>query len=336
MITSTITHRSTLKNMERLKAAAANPVLSKNGGVKIVDTLTAYHISKSAINGRKLKALLNPGTPLVRSGEGNIASMRISEKSLKKGWEKVIQHPAIYSITCLGSGKSYIGSSMRPDLRRAVHLYWLKNYWKWGTSNIFFGNTAIARDVDKYGAESFQLDIIKSYPNATSEELKKHELAYLQKHGIAKFYNRRAGGKYTDGGWGFAFIEIDPTIKQMREEFFVLLDKFNKMSAGTKAFRKEIAALRKSSYAIYKKEKAKINKLKESGQVIPQAVRVISSHEYRIREDETNKKRAIRDEEMRLLDMQITFKGKEIRERVEELKEYYGNLTEKPSVTSVK
>lgn len=150
------------------------------------------------------------------------SSMQLGKRARKLGWEYV-QQPAVYEIVCSGSGRSYIGSSTRPDLRRAVHLYWLKNYWKFHSSNVFFGNLAVAEDVKTYGVDSFYMDIVISAPGASSAELLKLEKDYLAKKARRKTYNRIMKEEDEKLLHHFdSFCHLDEDIKVLYDEYIRL------------------------------------------------------------------------------------------------------------------
>ena len=148
------------------------------------------------------------------------ASMQISPETQLNGWDS-IQQPSIYEIVCTSSKFRYIGCSMRPDLRRAVHLYWLKNYWKWGNSNVFFGNVKLARDVEKYGVQSFQMNILKSFPSDISiKDLKIAEAEFLRTNKIKKMYNRNDFSSEEQSIKNYtAICEIEPEVKKGYQKF---------------------------------------------------------------------------------------------------------------------
>jgi D-Tyr-tRNAtyr deacylase len=126
--------------------------------------------------------------------------------------------PAVYAIVCGPTGKKYIGSSRTPWLRRAVHLYWLKNYWRWGCSNVFFGSLAIKHDVEQYGVEAFYMEIIKSCPGATNEELKEIEAKILIKS-EDELYNKWYKGESHGSHDAKHFLEIEPEYAKMHEYY---------------------------------------------------------------------------------------------------------------------
>lgn len=143
----------------------------------------ATTLEKGKVRGGRALSYLQFGDELKTN------SMQLGKRARKLGWE-LVQKPAVYEIVCSGSGRRYIGSSLRPDLRRAVHLYYLKNYWKFDSSNVFFANLELAEDVKKYGVDSFYMDILISAPDADSAELVKLEREYLSKLTRKKSYNR--------------------------------------------------------------------------------------------------------------------------------------------------
>lgn len=91
-----------------------------------------------------------------------------------------IQQPAVYEIICEPNGKRYIGASKRPDLRRAVHLYWLRHIEVPGTSNIFGKNAEIVDDVAEYGPDAFYMELIEQLPGATRQQLREAEEQHME------------------------------------------------------------------------------------------------------------------------------------------------------------
>lgn len=157
-----------------------------------------------------MQALISVGLPITQSNRNKLrvlvgraprkiyreidyantsSSMPLGKETLAKGWQ-FAKTPGVYAIICKGSGKRYIGSSSTPWLRRAVHLYWLKNYWKYGGSNVFFGNLDLKSDVEKYGVDSFYMEIIKSMPGADRDELERAEFRIIKTLDKTQLYNR--------------------------------------------------------------------------------------------------------------------------------------------------
>jgi group I intron endonuclease len=89
--------------------------------------------------------------------------------------------PAVYGIVNRVTGRMYIGSSIRPDLRRATHLYWLNNVKTHGASNIFFGCKQLRKDLERHGVSSFYIQILEKFPiGTTSEELREAEDRHIK------------------------------------------------------------------------------------------------------------------------------------------------------------
>ena len=169
----------------------------------------------------------------------NHTSMPLGPNAMAMGWKNV-QHPSVYAIINSRTGRAYIGSSTRPDLRRAVHLYWLKNYWKWGCSNIFFGLKAIANDVIEFGVDSFYMDILKSCPGASNKELRDEERAIAKSVDSSLIYNRNDFS--SNHAHSSRFTELEPEFAKLheyywsnRDELFKAETKYTKFLARKKA-----------------------------------------------------------------------------------------------------
>ena len=153
-------------------------------------------------------------------------SMKLGPKAHELGWE-LVQQPAVYKIVCEGNGRHYIGASTRPDLRRAVHKFWIKNPWKYGVSNIFFGNKQLWRDVQKYGWEAFHCDIIHSMPTATLAELHAVEQEEIDKAGPSKLYNYseiKSSNKHF-----YRFSQLNPEFKKLVKKYDVIKNTAEKL-----------------------------------------------------------------------------------------------------------
>lgn len=207
--------------------ATQNLIKDDLGKIKVGASLKAANLSPSAANKYQLYKALNLYNPYDFKQTGSstrrnrhIGSMHLGENAKKLGWAAV-QGPALYAVVCRSAGRAYIGSSLRPDLRRAVHLYWLKNQMKWGCSNIFFGNKKLAADIAKYGVEDFYFEILQSMPGATSKELKRAEIDFLNHHGLDKAYNRFIEGEFTHQS---PFSEVDEECKRLEDEYHQLRD----------------------------------------------------------------------------------------------------------------
>jgi len=114
---------------------------------------------------------------------------------LKVDKEDHARFPAVYAIRCKGSGKLYIGQSVKPHLRKLVHYFWLKNVNTPSSSNVFFYSQHVRDDIDQYGVDNFEMIVLKSFPMGTTEvELIKAEADFIRKH-KNKLYNTSVVGK---------------------------------------------------------------------------------------------------------------------------------------------
>lgn len=96
---------------------------------------------------------------------------------------------AIYAVICRSSKRRYIGASTRPDLRRAVHFYWLKNYKTYNHANVFWGNPILAKDIEQFGIEDFYIEIVESMPDVSHEEFLMKEQQIINSYPKHQLYN---------------------------------------------------------------------------------------------------------------------------------------------------
>lgn len=182
-----------LKNRDRdikLNIASKNLIKDPFGKIRYNITLETAGLENSPYNRELLKKIVTAKTGVEQhNSTRSITSMKFGPKATKLGWD-LIQQPAVYAIVNAHTGRKYIGSSTRPDLRRAVHLYWLKNYYRWGCSNIFFGCRDLAEDVEEFGVDSFHMEILKSMPGADNHELAVEENKILAKQKDETLYNK--------------------------------------------------------------------------------------------------------------------------------------------------
>jgi group I intron endonuclease len=209
-----------------LLKASKDPVLDKRGYINQNKTFVKYGLSPNSSSNRTLFRQipgvferLKPNIFRTRhcTGNSHIESMPMSQRIIDmgaEGWE-MMQTPGVYAIVCKSTGNAYIGQSLRPDLRRANHLYCLKNYKTWFSSNIYFGNSKIAADIEEYGVEDFYIDIIESLPGATKRELKDAEIAFLTLHGLSKCYNNKIDGNRDMNSTRTPFTETDAECKRI-------------------------------------------------------------------------------------------------------------------------
>lgn len=185
-----------------------------NGRLMLKDALEKAGLENSLSNRYRLKKMTGWKEVRVKNEYG-IAEMgmTISPKSIMNGWA-YIQTPAVYAIINRKTKRMYIGSSKRPDLRRAVHHYWLKNYWKFGCSNVYFGNLTLKNDVEKYGIDSFYMEILKSMPDSTPEQLKAEEERILNTYQPKQLYNKAFFERYSQKVT-VAFYELDKEYREL-------------------------------------------------------------------------------------------------------------------------
>ena len=108
---------------------------------------------------------------------------KIKDKEKKK--DKDNMESGIYYIKCNGNGKFYIGQSKDIKKRWSAHSYELKNGKHY--------NVMLQRSFDKYGARSFDWDIIA---NAPTEDLDQMEMNWIEFFDCMapKGFNLRGGG----------------------------------------------------------------------------------------------------------------------------------------------
>jgi hypothetical protein len=88
-------------------------------------------------------------------------SLRFGDKTTERLHWIDMKLPWVYELVCEPTGRRYIGESTRPDLRRAVHYFWLRNPRKEGSSNIFRRMPLLIEDVEKHGPDSFYIELIE-------------------------------------------------------------------------------------------------------------------------------------------------------------------------------
>lgn len=197
---------------ELILRAAKDPVVDNMGYANMRQTFRKYGINKSVGNTALFREMIPKEIKNLKLGGQAISSMPFGPKALALGWQ-ALKEPCVYAVVCKYTGNAYIGSSLTPWLRRAVHLYWLKNYYRYGASNIFFGSKKIAKDIQHHGVESFYFEVVQHMPGATSKEIRAAETAFLKLHGLSKCYNR----------WDIeephrashVFFEVEPSFKEL-------------------------------------------------------------------------------------------------------------------------
>lgn len=190
----------------------------QNGRLLLKDALEKAGIENTLANRYRLKRMTGWKEVRVKKEYeiGNLG-MQVGQKTMMHDWD-YMQTPSVYAIINKKTKRMYIGSSKRPDLRRAVHYYWLKNYWKFGCSNVFFGSLSLKKDVEKYGVDSFYLEILKSMPDANREELEFAEQEIIEKYLPKQLYNKTAHGDI-HAKVHVGFYEIEPEFKKLADEY---------------------------------------------------------------------------------------------------------------------
>jgi hypothetical protein len=220
-----VTKREELIN--RLQAAAARPILDNMGKCNLDATCRSYKLSRNHALKQRLITLLDPSVVkqrvIVKAQETTNSGMTLAlsglpfgDKTIALGWE-VIQHPAVYAIVCRTTGRAFISSSIHPDKQRNVHFYWMKNWFKYGTSNTFFGNKKFIDDVKDNGLHDFRMEILESYPGMNSKQVHQKAVEFLERHGLECTYNRWIHTAY--GGLMCQFYDIDDEVRTKTDEF---------------------------------------------------------------------------------------------------------------------
>ncbi len=225
-------------------------------------------------------------------------TVTISPKSIMNGW-KYIQTPSVYAIINRKTNRMYIGSSKRPDLRRAVHHYWLKNYWKFGCSNVYFGNLTLKNDVEKYGVDSFYMEILKSMPDSTPEELKAEEERILSTYQPKQLYNKAFFERYSQKVT-VAFYELDKEYRKLAD--------YNEQCKKTY----DAVILKHQKYTQLKiQENRKYVDQRESGE--------ITTEQQRKQADRLAKEQKVRVNQVKELEKQLKLSEQAIRLKAKEL-----------------
>jgi len=219
--------------ISKMMAAMGYPPKSSKGNV-LRDVLTEMGIDHYRFISKKRLEV----SPWARAG------IPLGPKALHLGWE-CMQNSAVYEIVCRPTGRRYIGSSTRPDLRSNTHLCNLKQYWKYSTSNIFFGNMSVKKDVERYGTDAFYVDIIESAPGASNAELLPLERQAIANTPKRKLYNLGAANGYNEWYSMFAF---DKRMSRLKKQI--------------SAYEKKVALLQDTVRSMRDEKNAKLRGLK--------------------------------------------------------------------------
>lgn len=192
--------------------------------------------------------------PIVKGSQG----MPISEEP----WERV-QTPAVYAIVCRPTGRMYIGQSKTPWLRRSVHLYWLKNFWRSDAPNVFFGNLKVRDDVMEFGPECFELVILRSMPDATTGELIAAETEERQSYPSDQLYNPIVEDELQYPKYCNVSLEMRALAEEFRDakKQLVALAKKMREDRALRVPLPEYSMKRKASVRVYRQDREVRRKL---------------------------------------------------------------------------
>lgn len=182
--------------------------------------------------------------PLVNRGKGGYrnrgSGLRVGPKVAAMSWEDFKQ-PWVYELVCEPTGRRYIGAANRPDLRRAVHFYWLGNIDKVGASNIFRRLDRLKADVKQYGRDAFYLDVLERVPGWKGKcNLLPEEWKWMEHYGQDVVYNdmrRHTGVLRRD--------EIDAQVRPLWKRTNKIWVRLRKIQEMTKKLRADTMAKRK-------------------------------------------------------------------------------------------
>lgn len=160
--------------------------------VSIGQTAMAYGYIKSNIKACMAIRLVSAEIGLDLT-KGHVSGMGVTPETAALGWEALSKH-SIFSVVNEKSGRYFISSSKSPWLRRTVMYFWLKNIHTYNKANTFFGNAKIIEDVEKYGVDSFKLNIIQEIqPHISNISIIELENSLEKEAGDKLYFNKNAG-----------------------------------------------------------------------------------------------------------------------------------------------
>ena len=193
-------HMNKQEKIDRLLLALETPSLDAMNTLRLSYTLTEAGVPGTQTNRNILRRLAVERnirvTELTSRGKTLTAcGMALGPESQSLTWD-IIQKPAVYTIICKSTQRRYIGSSQRPDLRRAVHYFFLRNPTSKLSSNIFRSGD-IHKDALTYGADDFYMEILQSLPvGSTRSEIYNAEQAIISSQDEPfHLYNCQLSGK---------------------------------------------------------------------------------------------------------------------------------------------
>jgi len=239
-----------VKMAQRAKAMLKNPVVNKHGQLIVAKTLAKHNVtSQFTLATQELKkAALEAGYLVPTKYVRKKRSMPFGPETNKLNFTD-IQHPALYAIVCKPTGRMYVAISRRPDLRRSVQLYWLRNIDKQGSSNNFRTIPKLVEDVKKHGPDSFYMEILHAFPHGlTDEEMRDDAAWYVSRIKKNLLYNTNIapGGRLIrngglSGNRAPVVQQIEPTTTRRKARHEVEQDVIDEQLANTKIVAKKVA-----------------------------------------------------------------------------------------------
>lgn len=171
---------------------------------------------------------------------GGVQSMPFGPRAKAMPFEEM-KNPWVYEVVCSGSGRRYIGCSTKPYMRRAVHLYYLRNLDLQTTSNVFFGNEKVAEDVELYGPESFYMEVLEPIDRKTRGKTHPVEQKWIDYYGYENLYNmpKKESGQVLAAQVRDSF---NAQLKQARKEYAEILEQLRRVKAEFGNLRKVVVS----------------------------------------------------------------------------------------------
>jgi hypothetical protein len=180
-------------------------------------------------------------------GKRYIAGLRASEDTLANFTAEELKQPCIFQIVNTKTGNRYIGVCTDPSVRRALYYYNIKHYWKYSSSNTFFGNLKLAKDVKEHGPDVFEYEVIKLLDTSDQKLMlaeKERHIATVERD---KLYNRIREFGYVSS----PFSEIDEKMGKLVADCYKAQKDFEHYKAAVQARRPALAEERQETIALY-------------------------------------------------------------------------------------
>lgn len=199
--------------MNNITHAIENPITNTFGRLVVTATLDKYGLSHSIKNITALKngfSEKNKSTILHET-----AGLQFSEKNKNEFTKDDFKRKVIYKLVCKDSARFYVGYCDNPYVSRATLYFYLKNYWKYSSSNLFFGVLKLKEDVMKHGLDSFYFDIIQFVDNNDKKEIIDLTESIIKSTDPEKLYNRSSDERLCVS----AFANIDKKSSKLVDEY---------------------------------------------------------------------------------------------------------------------